>query len=145
MIGKLEHTLPGQNIWQAMKNPDFPDEYRIKEHYSFSQIYRKLRPDKPGYTITANGGGGTWGYHWDGARELTNRERARIQTFPDTYTFTGKYASVRRQIGMAVPCELSRIVTKAVLDSFAGEEYPWIEPNMDGDQKTKPKKGKKNG
>ena len=145
VIGNLEHTLPGQNIWQAMKNPDFPDEYRIKEHYSFSQIYRKLRPDKPGYTITANGGGGTWGYYWDGARELTNRERARIQTFPDTYTFTGKYSSVRRQIGMAVPCELSRIVTKAVLDSFAGEEYPWIEPNMDGDQKTKPKKGKKNG
>lgn len=50
---------------------------------------------------------------------------------------------MRRQIGMAVPCELSRIVTKAVLDSFAGEEYPWIEPNMDGDQKTKPKRERK--
>lgn len=44
---------------------------------------------------------------------------------------------------MAVPCELSRIVTKAVLDSFAGEEYPWIEPNMDGDQKTKSKRERK--
>ncbi|MFV0618690.1 DNA cytosine methyltransferase [Megasphaera sp. WILCCON 0056] len=68
-----------------------------------------------------------------------------MQTFPDTYTFTGKYASVRRQIGMAVPCELSRIVTQAVLDSFAGVDYPWIEPNMDGDQKAKSKKGRKNG
>lgn len=145
VIGKLEHTLEGQNIWRAMKNPDFPDQYRIKEHYSFSQIYRKLDRNKPSYTITANGGGGTWGYYWEGARELTNRERARIQTFPDDYVFTGKYASVRRQIGMAVPCKMAEIVTQAVLNSFAGIEYPWIEPNMDGDQKAKPKRKKKNG
>lgn len=127
VIGKLEHTLPGQNIWQAMKNSDFPDEFRIKEHYSFSQIYRKLDPARPSYTLTANGGGGTWGYYWDGARELTNRERARIQTFPDTFIFTGKYASVRRQIGMAVPVQLSHVVCSAVLDSFAGIDYPYIE------------------
>ena len=140
VIGKLQHTLPGQNIWQAMKNPDFPNEYRIKEHYSFSQIYRKLDPTKPSYTITANGGGGTWGYYWEGARELTNRERARIQTFPDEYEFIGNYTSVRRQIGMAVPCELARIVTQAILNSFADVDYPWIEPNMDGDNKIKIKK-----
>lgn len=127
VIGKLEHTLPGQNIWQAMKNPDFPDEYRIKEHYSFSQIYRKLDPDKPSYTLTANGGGGTWGYYWEGARELTNRERARIQTFPDTYGFVGKYGSVRKQIGMAVPVKLSQVVCIAVLNSFAGIEYPSVD------------------
>ena len=127
VIGKLLHTLPGQNIWQAMKNPDFPDEYRIKEHYSFSQIYRKLDPNKPSYTLTANGGGGTWGYYWEGARELTNRERARIQTFPDTYYFVGKYASVRKQIGMAVPVDLSHAVCEAVLNSFAGIDYPSID------------------
>lgn len=127
VIGKLLHTLPGQNIWQAMKNPDFPDEYRIKENYSFSQIYRKLDPDKPSYTLTANGGGGTWGYYWEGAREITNRERARIQTFPDTYSFVGKYASVRKQIGMAVPVKLSRVVCEAVLNSFAGIDYPSID------------------
>lgn len=129
VVGKLRNTLPGQNIWQAMENPNFPEEYKIKKNYRFSQIYRKLDPLKPSYTITANGGGGTWGYHWEGARELTNRERARIQTFPDDYEFVGKYSSVRKQIGMAVPCKLSKIVTEAVLNSFAGIDYPWIEAN----------------
>ena len=88
-----------------------------------------MDPEKPAYTVTASGGGGTFMYHWTD-RELTNRERARIQTFPDDYEFIGKYSSVRKQIGMAVPCKLSEVVITAVLNSFAGIEYPWIEPNL---------------
>ena len=57
-----------------------PEDLKIKAKTKISQIYRKLDPSKPSYTITAAGGGGTFGYHWDN-RELTNRERARIQTF----------------------------------------------------------------
>lgn len=37
------------------------------------------------------------------SRSLTIRECARIQTFPDAYTFTGNAASVMQQIGNAVP------------------------------------------
>lgn len=126
---RLSYIRPGQNVWQAEAEGNMPPELCIKTRTKISQIYRKLDPDKPSYTITASGGGGTFGYHWTN-RELTNRERARIQTFPDDYTFYGKYASVRRQIGMAVPCRLSEIVTTAILNSFAGVEYPWIEPNL---------------
>jgi DNA (cytosine-5)-methyltransferase 1 len=127
VVERLSYIKPGENIWQAEKN--MPEEYHIKTRTKISQVYRKLNPLKPSYTITAAGGGGTFGYHWDN-RELTNRERARIQTFPDDYEFVGKYASVRRQIGMAVPCRLAEIVTTAVLNSFAGIEYPWIEANL---------------
>lgn len=109
----------------------FPEELKIKTKTKISQIYRKLDPDKPSYTVTAAGGGGTFMYHWTN-RELTNRERARIQTFPDNYEFVGKYSSVRKQIGMAVPCRLAEIVTTAILNSFAGVEYPWIEANLIG-------------
>lgn len=36
-----------------------------------SGAYRKLDPDKPSYTVTAAGGGGTFMYHWsDEQREL---------------------------------------------------------------------------
>ena len=68
-----------------------------------SCIYRRLDPNQPSYTLLANGGGGTWGYHWSEPRALTNRERARLQTFPDDFIFIGSISSVRRQIGNAVP------------------------------------------
>lgn len=131
VIRRLSLIRAGENIWQAEDRlgSDFPEALRIKTKTKISQIYRKLDPDKPAYTVTAAGGGGTYMYHWTD-RELTNRERARIQTFPDDYEFVGKYSSVRKQIGMAVPCKLSEIVVTAILNSFAGIEYPWIEPNM---------------
>lgn len=124
---RLSYIKPGENAWTA----DMPDELRIKTKTKISQIYRKLDPDKPSYTVTAAGGGGTFMYHWsDEQRELTNRERARIQTFPDKYEFVGNYQSVRKQIGMAVPPRGAEIIFRAILNTFAGIEYPWVEPNM---------------
>lgn len=125
---RLSYIKPGQNVWQA---ENLPEELKIKTRTKISQIYRKLDPDKPSYTVTAAGGGGTFMYHWsEEQRELTNRERARIQTFPDDYEFVGKYSSVRKQIGMAVPPAGAKIIFDAILNSFAGIEYPWIEADM---------------
>jgi DNA (cytosine-5)-methyltransferase 1 len=129
VVRRLSYIKPGQNVWQAEAEGTLPEELRIKTRTKISQIYRKLDPDRPSYTITAAGGGGTFGYHWTD-RELTNRERARIQTFPDDYEFVGNYSSVRRQIGMAVPCKLSEVVTTAVLNSFAGIPYESVEANL---------------
>ncbi len=128
---RLSFIQPGENIWQAEERlgDKFPKELKIHTKTKISQIYRKLNPDLPAYTVTAAGGGGTFMYHWTD-RELTNRERARIQTFPDDYEFVGNYSSVRKQIGMAVPCDLSEIVITAVLNSFAGIDYPWVKPNL---------------
>lgn len=125
---RLSYIKPGQNIWQA---ENLPPELMIKTRTRISQIYRKLDPEKPSYTVTAAGGGGTFMYHWsEEQRELTNRERARIQTFPDNFEFIGKYSSVRKQIGMAVPPKGAEIIFKAILNTFAGIEYPFIEPSM---------------
>jgi len=69
-----------------------------------SLIYRRIHPLKSSYTIMAYGGGGTWGYHYRrGRSRLTNRERARLQTFPDKFIFKGNTTKVRAQIGEAVP------------------------------------------
>lgn len=68
-----------------------------------SNIYRKLDRNKPAYTVIASGGGGTWGYHYKEPRPLTNRERARLQGFPDDLIFQGTNTEARRQIGNAVP------------------------------------------
>lgn len=80
---------------------DLPDGLKVKG--LMSNIYRKLDRKRPSPTVIANGGGGTWGYHYEEPRSLTNRERARLQTFPDDYLFFGNISQVRKQIGNAVP------------------------------------------
>ena len=96
-----------------------------------SQIYRRLHPNKPSYTITDSGGGGTHGYHWKEDRALTNRERARIQTFPDDFVFEGSKESVRKQIGMAVPPMGARVIVSAILKTFAGKPYRSVPSGID--------------
>lgn len=128
VIERLTHILPGQNAWTA----NLPEHLKLHVGGAqLSQIYRRLDPNKPAYTVTGSGGGGTHIYHWDEPRALTNRERARLQTFPDNYEFLGSKESVRKQIGMAVPVNGARIIFEAVLRTFAGEEYPHIPCNID--------------
>lgn len=86
-----------------------------------SHVYRRLDRNKPSSTIIAGGGGGTWGYHFEEPRALTNRERARLQTFPDDFAFLGNATEVRRQIGNAVPPLGAEVVAKALLPLFTGD------------------------
>jgi len=68
-----------------------------------SHVYRRLNRNKPSTTIIAGGGGGTWGYHYEEPRPLTNRERARLFGYPDDFVFVGNISNVRKQIGNSVP------------------------------------------
>lgn len=124
---RLQHILPGQNAFTA----DLPEHLRLNVRGArMSQIYKRLNPDLPAYTITGSGGGGTHVYHWSEPRALTNRERARLQTFPDNYIFEGSKESVRKQIGMAVPCKGAKIIFESILKTFAGIKYPCTEANI---------------
>lgn len=127
VVERLGYIKPGQNAFTA----ELPEHLQLNiKGARISQIYKRLDPEKPAYTVTGSGGGGTHIYHWEEPRALTNRERARLQTFPDTYVFQGSKESVRKQIGMAVPCKGAKIIFEAVLKSFAGIDYPSIEPNI---------------
>ena len=124
VIERLKHIKPGENAWTA----DIPEHLQLNvKSARMSMIYKRLDPDKPSYTVTGSGGGGTHVYHWDEPRALTNRERARIQTFPDNFVFFGSKESVRRQIGMAVPVEGAKIILEAVLKTIAGQSYESVE------------------
>jgi len=125
VIERLKHIKYGENAWNA----DIPPNLQLNvKKAKMSQIYRRLSPDKPAYTITGSGGGGTHVYHWDEPRALTNRERARLQTFPDDFIFMGSKESVRKQIGMAVPPKAAQIIITAILKTLAGVSYSYIEP-----------------
>ena len=128
VVERLQHILPGQNAFTA----DLPNHLKLNiSGAKISQIYKRLDPDKPSYTVTGSGGGGTHIYHWTEDRALTNRERARLQTFPDSYVFMGSKESVRKQIGMAVPCRGAKIIFEAILKSFAGIDYEYANSNID--------------
>jgi len=127
VIERLKHIPPGKNAWYE----GIPKHLRLNvKKARMSQIYKRLHPDKPSYTITGSGGGGTHGYHWKENRALTNRERARIQTFPDDFIFEGSKESVRKQIGMAVPPKGAQVIIEAILKTFAGIPYKWVKPKI---------------
>lgn len=110
VIERMHHIPPYYNF-KAVDNT----EWKVKG--LMSNIYKRIHPLKPSPTVIAYGGGGTGGYHYAYDRQgLTNRERARLQTFPDNYLFNGKTSEIRAQIGEAVPPLASYWIEKVVTD-----------------------------
>jgi DNA (cytosine-5)-methyltransferase 1 len=106
---------------------NFADIPKDDSHYvkgMISHVYRRIHREEPAKTLIAAGGGGTWGYHYPEPRALTNRERARLQAFPDNFVFQGSFGEVRRQIGNAVPPEGVRLLARALKPLFSGEYSP---------------------
>ena len=130
VVERLRLIKPGENVWNA----ELPDRLKLNvKNTRLSHIYRRLHPDKAAYTITASGGGGTHCYHWDEPRALTNRERARLQTFADHFIFEGSKESVRKQIGMAVPPKIGEIIFSAVLKTLLKIGYPSATPSFESE------------
>lgn len=128
VVERLKHIKAGENAFTA----NLPEHLRLNiKGAQISQIYKRLDPAKPAYTVTGSGGGGTHIYHWKENRALTNRERARLQTFPDDFIFCGSKESVRKQIGMAVPPKGVKIIFESILKTFAGIPYDSVAPNIE--------------
>ena len=99
---------------------------------SRSTYYGRLRPDAPSYTISTNfhrpGNGCHIHYDYDGGqhRLISQREAARLQSFPDKFVFYGSRGSVNNQIGNAVPPLVSFQIAKQLgkpgyfVDLFCG-------------------------
>jgi DNA (cytosine-5)-methyltransferase 1 len=71
---------------------------------TFTDKYRKQSWNKPSTTVFAHlEKDGNRFIHPELARTITPREAARIQSFPDDFTFSGPFIKTYRQIGNAVP------------------------------------------
>lgn len=75
--------------------------------------------DEPAKTLKAGDHGVPGGENMltrpDGSvRYFTVREAARLQTFPDDYTFRGAWTEAMRQLGNAVPTRLAEAVASSV-------------------------------
>lgn len=54
----------------------------------------------------------------EGCTRLTVRQSARLQTFPDSFIFSGRRSQHYSQIGNAVPPDFAKVVAKALLDAL---------------------------
>lgn len=82
----------------------------------------KLNPARPSFTIIvgSDNGGGKGHVHPFAPREVTPRESARMQTFPDWWEFYGTGRHVIRQVGNAVPPLFAAILAEHVKKHIFG-------------------------
>ncbi|MBE0540837.1 MAG: Alw26I/Eco31I/Esp3I family type II restriction adenine-specific DNA-methyltransferase [Verrucomicrobia bacterium] len=99
---------------------------------SRSTYYGRLHQDRPSYTINTYfnrpGNGCHLHYDYEGGqhRVISEREAARLQSFPDNFVFLGSHVAVHKQIGNAVPPLLAYQIAKTLpvtgqyVDLFSG-------------------------
>jgi DNA (cytosine-5)-methyltransferase 1 len=88
---------------------------------SSDQGNRKLKADRPGYTIRAECHGNIQ-FHYALPRRISMREAARFQSFPDNFIFDSKLRETERQVGNAVPPVLAWHMANAVLNTLLNGE-----------------------
>jgi len=102
------------------------DRYRNLKHGERDSKTRinKLHPERPSYTIIVGSdkGGGKGHVHPVEPREVSPRESARMQTFPDWWAFSGTSRHPIRQVGNAVPPLLAAVVGREIMEKFFGGE-----------------------
>ena len=90
----------------------------------------KLNPERPSFTIIvgSDAGGGKGHVHPYEPREVTPRESARIQTFPDWWGFYGTGRHIIRQVGNAVPPLFAAMLAQHVAKEVFGKRK---KPNLE--------------
>ncbi|WAC53124.1 DNA cytosine methyltransferase [Frigoribacterium sp. SL97] len=97
---------------------DLPERLKRYRSDTFDDKYKRLGWDSLSRTITAHmAKDGYWYIHPEESRSLTVREAARLQTFPDSFRFSGTRSDAFRQIGNAVPPLLGQVVAQQLRPS----------------------------
>ena len=116
----IAHTEPVTERFRAL-DPGALDPVRRR---------RRLAWNRPSPSLVAGNLTGTRAHiHPLEPRELTNRECARIQGFPDSFDFSGSRCAVAKQIANAVPVALAQQIGYAIgrqLDKASTDE---LQPN----------------
>lgn len=117
------HMKHGAILTEAFKNTPKNGGSRLESgrilkchetHKGHKDVYGRIDPRKPAPTMTAGCSNPSKGrfVHPNQAHGITMRQAARIQTFPDTFSFSGGLSAAGRQIGNAVPVKLGEILIK---------------------------------
>lgn len=115
---EILNMVPPGGYWRDLPE-DIQKEYMLKSYYlggGKTGMARRLSWDEPSLTLTcAPAQKQTERCHPEETRPLTVREYARIQTFPDEWIFEGSTTAKYKQIGNAVPVNLSMAVGGSII------------------------------
>lgn len=122
---RIAHVPPGGG------RADIPPELRLPCHRvsvekaGHRNVYGRLHWNEPAGTITTKCNSFTRGRfaHPSENRNITMREAARLQGFPDTFIFEGDKVAVAHQIGNAVPPPFAEQLGRALLAALDARKH----------------------
>lgn len=131
MKKRIALIRPGQNF-HALPLSERPDCWKNGKHQG-ADTFGRLEWDKPSVTIRTSAYNPTKGryIHPSEHRGLSTAEMAALQTFPYDYRFFGKFGSVGKQIGNAVPPLLAYCLAAAIRLQIDAE---YVNPEIELEQ-----------
>lgn len=87
----------------------------------FPNKWRKLWREEPARTLMAHLGKDSYSHiHYSQGRTISVREAARLQSFPDGFSFSGAMNAAFKQIGNAVPPMMAYRLAQAIMRAMKG-------------------------
>lgn len=120
-LTRLRHLKPGQD-WRDLPHELLPGSMQRALRKDHTRRYRRMDWDGvPRAIITRFRDPKSGEYtHPEQHRTITIREAARIQGFPDWFSFAGRNTSKYTQVGNAVPVSLAKAIAAEVLSCLSG-------------------------
>jgi DNA (cytosine-5)-methyltransferase 1 len=109
--------------------PELTPDCWIRKESGGTDLFGRLWWDRPAFTIRTEFYKPEKGryLHPEQHRPITHREAARLQSFPDSFIFTGSKIEIAKQIGNAVPPLMAARIADIVYVLLEhGEEYAWM-------------------
>lgn len=106
----------GNRFDLARNRPDLLPDCWANKPTGTTDVFGRLWWDRPSFTIRTEFFKPEKGrfLHPEADRPITHREAARLQTFPDEFTFEGSKIEIARQIGNAVPPLFAEAIAREV-------------------------------
>lgn len=131
---EIMELIPPGGYWRDLPI-EIQKEYMKKSFYlggGKTGMARRLSWDEPSLTLTCSPAQKqTERCHPEETRPLTVREYARIQSFPDDWQFVGSLTSQYKQIGNAIPVNLSYHIGRCLIamlkEEFDEKTMVWVE------------------
>lgn len=118
---RFSFIKPGGN-WTDIPIELLPKGMQRAKRSDHTKRYGRVKPGDLASTILTKCDP-HWGafIHYSQDRAFSVREAARIQSFPDTYIFTGTLSEQYAQVGNAVPPLLAKAVGRSLMNVLARE------------------------